>query len=1143
MERFRSSSHRVFSVRVIFTFVLVVIITTLLSVLIGGQATHAVDATDASWSGESIVHDGHAYSLVKDFKDTTNTIPSDATVYQSPPWTETNGDKKVFILYFTSGVDPPTANSAKYVEFTYSATNGLSDPKDKKDVTLTVKGEEAELSSCSVSGIGWIICPVSVFLAEAMDVVFNILSGMIAVQPSVLGDTNNSMYIAWNVMRNIANIAFVIAFLIIIYSQLTNFGVSNYGLKKLIPRLIIAAILVNVSFIISAVAIDISNVLGYSIQNVFNGIRENVFNLTNDNFDAVNESMDNPWAQLTALILAGGGVYAGVTYVAAGGLYMLIPLLLGLVLTLIFVVIVLAARQAIIVILVIIAPLAFVANLLPNTEKWFEKWKDLFFTMLIFFPAFSLVFGGSQLAGQLIIQNAGGNIITVLFGMAVQIAPLVITPLLLKFSGSLLGRIAQIANNPSKGILDRNKNWASDRAEHAKQQNIAKGARLRNPASWGAGLVKNADFRKRRLKDRTDMFKGGADNLYQDSPGYRKIDNEMAGVELDKSEIQNRNASHIERLKTTPGSALYDRAIRTQASKENLDAATNRTNQHFNERRVVSGVLNTSSNNLEASKARLETSENAKSTYLNQQRMLATSVLHATVEPLETSKLRVESSQGQYNTMVENMKANPNSGMYHLAQGVQSSKENLEASQANVQTLFDRQRRTAGTGLNMSTIQLENSKAVAEGSKALTAEYITTQKATMGTELHTNVMDTESAKMSSQISEARLTKVVENYKAGINIPSPLANSVQLQTIADKMNADTVMLSAEKQAGSNAQYEIQRNIAEVMTKGDPLGEQMLGIAQGVGGDTGRFRAQAQFVKAARSLDSDALTTNVELLKDKAKKAGTNIKYYSKDLLEATLSGLPMFDNEVITPEMTKAAMQAQAEEKNIPLFERLNGSRNIDKRMLNEIYALNSGSFKGAGAFGLQDDTTLNIDTFDNMPEFKDNPEAADAAFDQALRVQRIGNLSNANSSGLSGLKFGWVANSLAEPENLKNNITAVLQEIEKGKNPNATNDEKRASAMAEASLEASFKTVRGALDNPDTLADMRDREKPLRAIEAALAKLYGVAPLDSEKLEIKFDSDAFAKSPLPKPSTEDSDLADAIDDSDDSFSPPTPEQQ
>ena len=212
-------------------------------------------------------------------------------------------------------------------------------------------------------------------------------------------------------------------------------------------------------------------------------------------------------------------------------------------------------------------------------------------------------------------------------------------------------------------------------------------------------------------------------------------------------------------------------------------------------------------------------------------------------------------------------------------------------------------------------------------------------------------------------------------------------------------------------------------------------------------------------------------------------------------------------------------------------------------MLNEIYALNSGSFKGDGAFGLQDDTTLNIDTFDNMPEFKDNPEAADAAFDQALRVQRIGNLSNANSSGLSGLKFGWVANSLAEPENLKNNITAVLQEIEKGKNPNATNDEKRASAMAEASLEASFKTVRGALDNPDTLADMRDREKPLRAIEAALAKLYGVAPLDSEKLEIKFDSDAFAKSPLPKPSTEDSDLADAIDDSDDSFSPPTPEQQ
>jgi len=567
MERFGSTSHRVFSVRSIFTFVLVVLITTLLSVTISSQATHAADEPKANWSGDSIVYDGHGYNLATDFKDTTGTVPTGATVYNTPAIPGTDGNQKVLVLFFSSGVDPPTATSVNFVQFKYTADGGLSDPDNTKDVKLTAKGEQDEGTSCSVSGIGWIICPVSVFLAEAMDNVFGILSTMIEVQPTVLGDPNNGMYIAWNVMRNIANVAFVIAFLIIIYSQLTNFGVSNYGLKKLIPRLIIAAILVNVSFIVTALAIDISNVLGYSIQNVFNAIRENVFNITDDNFSGVQAQIDDPWTRLTATILAGTGVYAGAVAVGSGALYMLIPFLLGLVLTLIFVVIVLAARQAIIVILVIIAPIAFVANLLPNTDKWFDKWKDLFMTMLIFFPAFSLVFGGSQLAGQLIIQNNGGNIVTVLFGMAVQVAPLVITPLLLKFSGSLLGRIAQIANNPSKGILDRNKNWANSRAEHAKQQNIAKGARWYNPASYGAGLVKNSDFRKRRLQDRTNAFKQMGDNKYHDSEGYEKIHTMAAGADIDKQRIEKLNEAHIQGVVNTKGSTLNVKTIELENAK------------------------------------------------------------------------------------------------------------------------------------------------------------------------------------------------------------------------------------------------------------------------------------------------------------------------------------------------------------------------------------------------------------------------------------------------------------------------------------------------------------------------------------------------------------------------------------------------
>jgi len=1111
MERFRSTSHRVFSARSIFTFVLVVIITTLFSVIIGGQATHAADPTDAAWNGESIVHSNHGYTLVADFKDPTGTIPDGSTVYQTPVQTSDNGDKKVFILYFTPGVDPPTATTAKYIEFNYSATGELSDPKNAKSVTLTVKGQEDAASSCSVSGIGWIICPVSVFLAEAMDNVFNILSDMIKVQPSVLGDPNNSMYIAWNVMRNIANIAFVIVFLIIIYSQLTSFGVSNYGIKKLIPRLIIAAILVNLSFIVSAIAIDISNILGYSIQNVFNSIRESVFNLTDDNFGAVNAAVDNPWSQLTTVILAGGGAVGGVYYMATGGLYMLIPLLLGLILTLIFVVIVLAARQAIIIILVIIAPIAFVANLLPNTEKWFEKWKDLFFTMLIFFPAFSLVFGGSQLAGQLIIQNAGGNIVTVLFGLAVQIAPLVITPLLLKFSGSLLGKIAQIANNPSKGILDRNKNWAGSRADFTKQRNIdGKGSKF-NPTTWGAGMVRNADFRKRRLKDRTDAHRQGGDNLYHDSDGYKKIHTDMAGKELDKDKIQNRNASHIEGLKTTPGSELYDRAIKTQASKENLEAATNRTNEHFNQRRVVGGALNTSSVNLEASKSRLETSENAKAVYFNQQRLLAGSVLNRTVEPLETSKLRAESTQNQYAKMVEDMKVAPTSSMYSIAQGVQSSKENLESSQSNTQALFDQRRRTVGSGLNVSTVQLENSKVRAEESKSMTSAYINEVKADKTTDLHRNVIfaeqakataqehesnlartindlkvdDTtvlyrrniraEDAKLSAQLSEAQVTKVVEEFKSG-EATNP-AMSPAMQTVMQQMQENNARIAAVKQGTTSAQYEQQRFISGLMEESpanaaNPLAQEVLRTAAGVD-PNGRTRARANAISQLTKLENEALTNNVTLLNNQAEKEGTTLKNLSK-LVFQRHTGVDLPDGETQAaqdPSIVEAAMEALAQDGDVSTLRKARMNPSVDQSMLTRIFSRNSGNLKAKGGFDLQA-----------------NPGLANASRQQ-MDVSIAGTLGDIAATNISGQKAGWWDDLSKELPRIFTNVDTYTYDPDPIKNAEKKGAQK-------ANLKQTYHNLTTALTSPEVLATIGDRIEPTIKMHEFLHAQFSEAGMD-----------------------------------------------
>jgi len=858
MELIKSASYRGFSVRSILSFVAAVIMTALLATVIGT----ATPAHAADWSGESILHDGHQYFKVGEAKaGESHNLPIGSNYYlyietidQTNPPT-----RKAHVIYFAPGLSPPTETSASYVTYDYSGNLSYSNPSATQTISLTPQGQgDATSTSCAIQGVGWIVCSVSVFLAQGMDFVFNALSGFMNVQP-ISNNTENTMYVAWNVMRSIANVAFIIVFLIIIYSQVTSMGVGNYGLKKLIPRLIIAAILVNLSYLICAIAIDISNILGYALQDMFIQIRNQLFNVTNDTWGA--EMMS--WESLVGFVLSGGtaslavGIGAVTAIAATGGtiagaIFLLLPALLGLILAVLVVLLILAARQAIITILLIIAPLAFVAYLLPNTEKWFEKWRSLFMTMLIFFPAFSLVFGGSQLAGAVIIQNATSINILIL-GMIVQVAPLVITPLLLKLSGSLLGRIAGLVNNPNKGIMDQTRKWADSRREEHRQRGIG-GTKLNGEAGARMGFMRRASRSlnnvNRRVADRTKSNTQFADNNYHSSDAYKSIHENMADAELEKDYVHNNNAAHIEVLKTRPGSTLYERAMNAQASKEILEQRQNQTNTHFNSQRVRPGsILNNSTVDLEVSKARLESSENAKSTYLDQQRTITGSALNATVGDLEASKIRVESMKNNYTTMVEGMKLDPTSALYRVAQNAQMNKDKLETAQNAVQALFDAQRATDGTGLNLTNIALDKSKMSASRAKDEASAYMNALKAAVGTDVHLEMIRAEQAKQTLQVTESQVTRVVEEYKSG-KIEKTLLTTDE-QTVMERMATDTDQLAAEKQGIQSAQSVQQQNFAKILStdpvKGSPAdyarAEELLAVAGSVDAENGKQRALA------------------------------------------------------------------------------------------------------------------------------------------------------------------------------------------------------------------------------------------------------------------------------------------------------------
>lgn len=554
------------SIRNLFIFVAATVATALAFIILAAPITHAADA---SWDGDSISYGGNQYTKGADVGDNDSRGLAKGTHVYTYIESIDNGDgtttQKAHIIYFASKDDPTKTTTAQYVTYDYTPPDTYKNPTDKKPITLDKKSDKKS-TSCTIPGIGWLLCPVANYMSGAIDSLYGILAQFLSVRPMET-DTNNPLFTAWAIMRNFANVAFVIAFLIIIYSQVTSIGISNYGIKKMLPRLVVAAILVNISYWICAVAIDVSNILGYSLEDLLMSIQKTMQSSGNN--------MSISWANVTGTLLSGGTLGAiGLISVGSipGALALLIPLLVGMAVAALIAVIIMAARQAIIIVLVIMAPLAFVAYLLPNTEKYFERWKDLFITMLMLFPIFGVLFGGSQLAGTAIIQNAD-SLVMFLLGMAVKIAPLVVLPFLLKFSGSLLGRIAGMTNDRTKGLVDRSRTFANDYGASKRAKNLA-----RPNATWRRNALSKAvqgiDNGRRKREGQLKVHEAMADNRWHGTKAHEKID--MASREAARTHQiieQHHDAHWNNRARTDVESVSQELRLRSATNQASLAKA------------------------------------------------------------------------------------------------------------------------------------------------------------------------------------------------------------------------------------------------------------------------------------------------------------------------------------------------------------------------------------------------------------------------------------------------------------------------------------------------------------------------------------------------------------------------------------------
>lgn len=589
------------SVRNMWIFAATVFVASFMYVLFASPTAHAADA---EWNGDSIVYSGNTYDKIEPAKaGDSHDLPAGTLIYRYvEPTTSSanNPTTKAHLIYFTPGTDPTKAPSGTYVTYNYTKPDTYKNPSGKTTVTLTPQSSISEgTTSCAVEGLGYIICPATKILATAMDHLFDTLAGFLTVRP-VQSSQENALYRAWSYMRNFANVSFVIAFLIIIYSQVTTVGLSNYDIKKMLPRLIIAAILVNVSYWICAAAIDISNIAGWSIQEIFISIRNNLVGTEGNSWDTFN------FESITGVILSGSTAAAATLFAGyglllsagsiTGALWMLLPILVGVIVAVLVALLVMAARQAIITVLLIVSPLAFVAYLLPNTEKYYEKWQQLGLTMLLLFPIFSVIFGGSQLAGMAIIQNAD-SINVILLGMGVQVAPVVITPLLVKFSGSLLARVGGIINNPSKGLIDRTRKFAEERRDQAKARAFASPLN-RKKRDAVARFSRNLDTKRRTREGWQKANEAMVDARWANNHNSHQIHAASEEAKMLHQTGESISQAAFERLRTTNGHRVQIGDVNMRVAKLDVDVSEAKTNAQWENLRSAESSLNTTPTHL-----------------------------------------------------------------------------------------------------------------------------------------------------------------------------------------------------------------------------------------------------------------------------------------------------------------------------------------------------------------------------------------------------------------------------------------------------------------------------------------------------------------------------------------------------------------
>ncbi|HEY4964266.1 MAG TPA: hypothetical protein VIH90_06230 [Candidatus Saccharimonadales bacterium] len=434
--------------------------------------------------------------------------------------------------------------------------------------------------SCETSGgpLSWAFCGIIEEIAAGEQALENVVSGMLK-PPPITFSSSDQIFAVWSSFRIYGNILVVVALLAAIIAEAVGGGlIEAYTVKKMLPRILLAVILINLSIYIVAGLIDITNVVANGISDLIS----QPFKATGQwyqSFGGISGSVG-----LATLLGAGAATFwIGGPAVAVIMLFVILPLFLA-VLGVIFT---LTLRIAILTFLIMIAPVAFALYVLPNTEQYFKKWWDLLFKTLLVYPIVMIVFAMCNVGAVVMSQmTSGQEWLNQLMAAVVRIAPLFLIPFAFKMAGGLTGSIYGAIANTNKKITEGIKGNPNDRNSLRnkvkrglgedltfKQQKAIgtrdyKGRRFRGAVSRAADLIGNNDnrvagYNKEAAERREALSSFGNDDLLYAGAGYsllagqKNFDGTTVGGAYGERKYFNSKGKEISNQLYNKGKSLY----------------------------------------------------------------------------------------------------------------------------------------------------------------------------------------------------------------------------------------------------------------------------------------------------------------------------------------------------------------------------------------------------------------------------------------------------------------------------------------------------------------------------------------------------------------------------------------------------------